>query len=372
MAINNSPAADKAGAGQSTAAASVATAAASVTASAAADIAPLLSLKGIDVTFIRGHGLFKPKQNIRVLSDISLDIFPGEVLALVGESGGGKTTIGNVITGLVKPSAGQMLYEGENVLSLSNRQFNEYRKNVQLVQQDSYAALNPSHTIGKSLSFPLLIRKVVNGKKAANARIRELLEMVELRPADLYMDKYPHQLSGGQRQRVLLARAISMRPKLIIADEPVSMIDVSLRISVLNLMSRLNEELGIAFLYITHDLATARYISRNGRLSVLYLGKVIETGRITSLIERPAHPYLRALLSAVPIPDPVIAANRKRFPLKSVEMPSITAPPPGCRFHTRCPYADERCDKEDCALYEFDGRQTSCIRANELAAYKVV
>ena len=332
---------------------------------------PLLSLKNIDVTFTKRNGLFKPKSSIKVLSNISLDIYPGEVLALVGESGGGKTTIGNVITGLVRPSAGEMLYKGENVLALPNKQFDEYRKNVQLVQQDSYAALNPSHTIGQSLSYPLKIRKIAVGRKAVGNRIQELLEMVELRPAGLFMDKYPHQLSGGQRQRVLLARAISMNPNLVIADEPVSMIDVSLRISVLNLMLRLNEELQIAFIYITHDLATARYIGRKGRLSVLYLGRVIETGNISKLIDDPTHPYLQALLSAVPIPDPVVAANRRRFPLKSVEMPSIVAPPPGCRFHTRCPYAQERCAEDECELYEYNGRLTGCIRAGEIGPYNL-
>ena len=333
---------------------------------------PLLSLKGLDVTFTKRSGFFQPKQMIKVLSDVSLDIYPGEVLALVGESGGGKTTVGNVITGLVTPSAGEMVYNGENVLAMSREQFADYRKNVQMVQQDSYAALNPSRTIRQSLTDPIIIRKVVRGRKEAEDRVRELLEIVELKPVGMYIDKYPHQLSGGQRQRVLMARAISLNPKLIIADEPVSMIDVSLRISVLNLMSKLNAELGIAFLYITHDLATARYISRNGRLCVLYLGKVAEIGPVLNVIDQPAHPYLQALLSAVPVPDPVVAANRRRFPLKSFDMPSILTPPSGCRFHTRCPYAQPRCETDECRLAEYNGRMTACIRAGEIPAFKII
>jgi len=330
---------------------------------------PLLQLKNIDVTFFKGKGLFRPKQEIKVLSGVNLEIYPGEVLALVGESGGGKTTVGNVITCLVKPSAGEKIFNGENVLAMTNEKLNEYRKNVQLVQQDSYAALNPSRTVRQSLTDPIIIRKVAPNRKAAEIRVKELLETVELKPIDMYIDKYPHQLSGGQRQRVLMARAISLNPKLIIADEPVSMIDVSLRISVLNLMSRLNAELGIAFLYITHDLATARYISRNGRICVLYLGKVVEIGPVLNVIDQPAHPYLQALLSAVPVPDPVIAAKRKRFPLKSFDMPSILTPPPGCRFHTRCPYAQPQCETDECPLTEFNGRLTACIRAGEIPDY---
>ena len=333
---------------------------------------PLLSLKNIDVTFTKRRGLFGPKQSIKVLAGVSLDIYPGEVLALVGESGGGKTTVGNVITGLVRPVAGEMLYNGENVLKLTKEQFNAYRNNVQLVQQDSYAALNPARTIRQSLTDPIMLRKVERNKKAAELRVCELLETVELRPVELYIDKYPHQLSGGQRQRVLMARAISLGPKLIIADEPVSMIDVSLRIAVLNLMSRLNAEMGIAFLYITHDLATARYISRNGRICVLYLGKVVETGPVTNVINRPSHPYLQALLSAVPVPDPEVAEKRRRFPLKSFDMPSILEPPPGCRFHTRCPYAEPRCESDECAPYSYDGRMTTCVRAGEIPSFVIV
>jgi peptide/nickel transport system ATP-binding protein len=333
---------------------------------------PLLSLQGIDVTFMKSRGIFKPKQLIKVLEGINLDIYSGEVLALVGESGGGKTTVGNVITGLVRPSAGRMLFNGEDVLGMRGGGFHEYRSGVQIVQQDSYAALNPSRTIFHSLRDPILRHKKARDSREARKVISELLETVELKPVELFLDKYPHQLSGGQRQRVLMVRAISLGPKLIIADEPVSMIDVSLRLSILNLMTRLNRNLGIAFLYITHDLATARYISRNGRLCVLYLGKIVESGPVRTLIETPAHPYLQALLLAVPVPDPELAAHRRKLQHTSIDMPSIVSPPQGCRFHTRCSYAKEECSRASCELYEYNGRLTACVRAGEIPEFKLV
>jgi peptide/nickel transport system ATP-binding protein len=333
---------------------------------------PLLSLRDIEVTFTKAHGIFQPKQASKVLRGINLDIYPGEVLALVGESGGGKTTVGNVITALVRPSAGKLLFNGEDVLAMPVKRFREYRTGVQIVQQDSYAALNPSRTIFHSLCDPILKHKKAHNTREARKIISKLLETVELRPVELFLDKYPHQLSGGQRQRVLMVRAISLEPRLIIADEPVSMIDVSLRISILNLMTRLNRELGIAFLYITHDLATARYISRNGRLCVLYLGKIVESGPVRALIETPAHPYLRALLLAVPVPDPEIAAQRRKLQHTSIEMPISISPPSGCCFHTRCPYAQEECSKTACELYEYKGRWTACVRANDIPDFTLV
>jgi peptide/nickel transport system ATP-binding protein len=334
--------------------------------------APLLSLQGIDVTFAKANGIFRPKQFTRVLEGINLDIYPGEVLALVGESGGGKTTVGNVITALVRPSAGKMLFNGEDVLSMPAKRFREYRTSVQIVQQDSYAALNPSRTIFHSLCDPILKHKKARGPREARRIISGLLETVELRPVELFLDKYPHQLSGGQRQRVLMVRAISLGPRLIIADEPVSMIDVSLRISILNLMTRLNRELGIAFLYITHDLATARYISRNGRLCVLYLGKIIESGPVRTLIETPVHPYLQALLLAVPVPDPELAAQRRKVKHTSMAMTNTVTSSQGCSFSPRCLYTKEECLKASCGLYEYKGRWTSCIRAIDIPDFKLV
>lgn len=332
---------------------------------------PLVELRNMDVTFYKSTGL-KKRQPIKVLSDISLKIGSGEVLAMVGESGGGKTTIGNVIAGLVKPSGGEVLFEGVPLNKMTKEQFRNYRKNVQMVQQDSYAALNPARTIYQSLAAPILKSKSVKNKRELFDRIKQLLEFVELKPFTQFINKYPHQLSGGQRQRILLARAISLSPKLIIADEPVSMVDVSLRISILNLMSKLNKELGISFLYITHDLATARYIGREGSIGVLYLGELVELGSVTKVLEDPKHPYLQALLTAVPVPDPDLSKVRKKLQLKDVEMPSIINPPTGCRFHTRCIYADDSCAKATPKLAHVDGRYIACHKSLEIPKFSLV
>lgn len=330
--------------------------------------APLIELKNIDVTFYKNVGL-KKRQPIKVLSDISLTIESGKVLAMVGESGGGKTTIGNVIAGLVKPSGGEVLFEGVSLNKMTGKQQKFYRQNVQMVQQDSYAALNPSRTIYQSLSAPLLRNKTVKNKRELFLKIKELLEIVELKPFSQFINKYPHQLSGGQRQRLLLARAISLSPKLIIADEPVSMVDVSLRISILNLMSKLNKELDISFLYITHDLATARYIGREGTIGVLYLGELVEMGPVLNVLESPRHPYLQALLTAVPVPDPDLSKKRKKLQLKDVEMPSIVNPPSGCRFHTRCIFADSACESTIPRLSQVEDRCVACLREKEIPKF---
>ena len=321
---------------------------------------PVLELKNIDMTFVKPVGLLKPPLRIQALKDISLKVFPGEVLAVVGESGGGKTTIGNVLTGILQPTSGEILFEGRKIVDMNRQESREFRRQVQIVQQDAYAALNPVHTVAYSLSTPLLRLGLVSSKTKAMQRVTELLELVELRPIGQYLNKYPHQLSGGQRQRILLARAISLGPKVIVADEPVSMIDVSLRISALNLMRKLNREMNISFVYITHDLGTARYIGREGRIVVLYLGTIVETGSLPDVIGHTRHPYLQALLSSVPVPDPEISRHRKKINLTDLEMPSIVNPPPGCRFHTRCPFAENRCKDEEPALRMVGTSEVAC------------
>lgn len=323
------------------------------------------------MTFFKHMNIFHPAIKIPVLTNISLSIAQGEVLALVGESGGGKTTIGNIISGMLQPTSGTMLFDGVNIKKMTHKQFMQYRMQVQIVQQDAYAALNPVHTIYHSLSAPLLQKKSVRNRRQAMDKVVEMLETVELRPVEQFLKKYPHQLSGGQRQRILLARAISLQPRLIIADEPVSMIDVSLRVSALNLMHRLNKQTNISFLYITHDLATARYIGREGRITVLYLGEIVEEGLVTEVISHPVHPYLKALLSVVPIPDPWVARGRKKIEIKSFEMPSIIGPPSGCRFHTRCPYGESICTTEKPEFRWYQGRHVACHLAEKLPAWSL-
>jgi oligopeptide/dipeptide ABC transporter ATP-binding protein len=332
---------------------------------------PLLQLKNVSMTFEKRTGMFKKPIKVGAVVNVNLDIKSGEIIALVGESGCGKTTMGNVITGLLKPTEGSMLFNGIDVAHMNKTEWDDFRNSVQMVQQDSYAALNPMRTIYQSLSAPIIQRKIVKNDKESREKVAELLKIVELTPPEQFIDKYPHQLSGGQRQRILMARAISLNPKIIVADEPVSMIDVSLRIAILNLMSNLNKTMGIAFIYITHDLATARYIAQNGKIAVMYLGKMVEYGFVKEVISEPRHPYLQALLSAVPIPDPWIAKNKKLLPLKSLDMPDVTNPPKGCRFNPRCPYAVEQCEVVEPELKNCGKSLVSCHRAKEIPEWKI-
>lgn len=331
----------------------------------------LMKLDHINITFEKRSGIFSPSSKVGAIADLNLDILSGEILALVGESGCGKTTLGKVITGLLEPASGTVTFNGIDVKKMNKKQFNQFRNGVQMVQQDSYAALNPARTIYQSLSSPILQKKIVRNKKEAYKKVCELLNLVELNPPELYLPKYPHQLSGGQRQRILMARAISLNPKLIVADEPVSMIDVSLRISILNLMSSLNKRLGITFVYITHDLATARYIAQKGRIAVMYLGKIVELGDVREILAKPRHPYLQVLLSAVPIPDPDIAKKRKLLPLKSLDMPSMINPPKGCRFNPRCIYAKTICETLEPELCSKGNSCVACHLAEEIPAWSL-
>lgn len=321
--------------------------------------APLIALERVSVTFTRG--LPWRRRQVQAVVRVSLTIHDGEVVALVGESGCGKTTLGRVIVGLQRPTSGRVLYYGTDVRELRGEQFHEYRRSVQIVHQDAYTALNPMRTVYQTLSAAFFRYGLVRNVREAREQVAELLETMGLTPPGDFLDKYPHQLSGGQRQRVVLARAVAVRPRLIVADEPVSMIDVSLRLAILDLMRSLNERFGIAFLYITHDLATARYFVRHGRIAVMYLGQLVEVGHLQEVIARPRHPYLQALLSAVPVPDPRVARAKKPLPLRSLDLPDPTRPPSGCRFHPRCPYAEAVCEVEEPPLAEVaDGRRVAC------------
>ena len=320
----------------------------------------LLRVKNIDKYYEGKDGLFKAKKRVGALVDVSLDVNEGEIIALIGESGCGKTTLGKIVTGLIEPTAGEIFYNNKDIAKMTKAERNQFRREVQMVHQDSYAALNPSRTIFDSLKDPMIRHKIVKNKIEARQKLEELFELVGLTPVDQFMKKYPHQLSGGQRQRVLLTRALSVGPKLIIADEPVSMVDVSLRISLLDLMSKMNREFGISFIYITHDLATARYIVKGGKIGVMYLGKMVELGELEKVLENPRHPYLQALLSAIPAVDIEISRKRRELPLKSVEMPNPANPPQGCRFNPRCIYAEDICTKEEPELIENKGRLIAC------------
>ncbi|HZS93032.1 MAG TPA: ABC transporter ATP-binding protein [Chloroflexota bacterium] len=294
-----------------------------------------------------GRRFTTPRGPIKAVDDVSFSVFPGDVICLVGESGCGKTTTGKMVTGLVRPTSGRVLFEGRDIWAMPEREFKTYRKAVQIVHQDPYASLNPVHTVYQTLSAPLLHHKLAHGREEAMTQIVRLLQIVELTPPQDFLEKYPHQLSGGQRQRVSVARALTLNPRLIVADEAVSMVDVSIRVSLLNMLLRLRSELGVTFIFITHDLGVAKHFAAGGRIGVMYLGRIVELQPATQLIHSPLHPYTKALLAAVPEADPDLTRNKERVKLRSLEIPSLLHLPSGCTFHPRCPlYENGLCDVE--------------------------
>ena len=315
---------------------------------------PLVELRGAHVQLGK----------VRAMRGVDLALGENEIVTVVGESGCGKSTLGRMVLGLLTPSEGEVLYQGQNIHAPGFDMTDALRLSVQVVHQDSYASLNPVRTVGKQLAAPLRRHKLVPAGQV-QARVEEILTAVGLTPPTFFAAKVPFQLSGGQRQRVSLARAALLRPRLIVADEPVSGVDATLRLAILELMRRLNTE-GIAFLYITHDLGTARYLGRGGRMLVMYLGQVIETGPVEQLLDTPLHPYLQALLAALPPLDPRRAKEARPLPLRSLDMPDATAPPSGCAFHPRCPYARDRCSREEPKLREVSGHQVACHFAESL------
>jgi peptide/nickel transport system ATP-binding protein len=292
----------------------------------------VLALEGVYKTFKKG------RTPIPVLQAIDLHVERQECLCLVGESGCGKTTTGKILAGLLAPTHGRVLFEGRDTRSLRGSRYDDYRRAVQIIHQDPYASLNPAHTIYSILSFPLFRHKLVRNYAQARERVGELLEMVDLTPVADLIDKYPHQLSGGQRQRVGIARAITTDPRVIVADEAVSMVDVSIRIGLLNMMGSLQASLKAALVFITHDLALAKYFAWEGRIAVMYLGRVVEIGRTQEIIANPQHPYTRVLLSAIPEADPERTRHKQHIQLRSEDIPRLTELPPGCAFHPRCPW----------------------------------
>ena len=292
---------------------------------------PLLSLDHVGQVFHTAQG------DARALDDVSLSIQAGQVLCLVGESGSGKTTSAKIAAGLRRPTTGSVRYMGRDIWSLGKDDRREYRRAVQYIHQDPYASLNPVHTVFDTLGTPLRHHGHVKTRAQAVERARELLARVDLTPTENFLFKYPHQLSGGQRQRVSVARALTLNPRLIAADEATSMLDVSIRVSLLNMLRRLSSELGVGFLFITHDLAIAKYFAWDGHIAVMYLGRIVEYGPTPQVISAPRHPYTRALLGAIPEPDPDLTRGRERVSLRQAEIPSLTRVPPGCAFHPRCP-----------------------------------
>lgn len=299
----------------------------------------LLKVDNLKKYFPIRHGIFsRHVGDVKAVDDISFELYEGETLGIVGESGCGKSTTGRAIMQLHEPTDGQVTFDGVELTELTSEQMRKVRREIQMVFQDPYASLNPRHTVEKILEEPLIVHGIGNAKERKK-KVHEYLEIVGL--SSYHAKRYPHQFSGGQRQRIGIARALMTNPKLIIADEPVSALDVSIQAQVLNLMQRLQEDLKLTYIFIAHDLGVVRHIS--DRVGVMYLGRLVEIAESESLYHEPLHPYTQALLSAVPIPDPQF--EREQLLLKG-DIPSPSNPPTGCTFHTRCPFAMDKCKQE--------------------------
>lgn len=315
----------------------------------------LLEAKGLTKDFP-----INKKKCVHAVSDVSLQLYKGETLALVGESGCGKSTLGRTLIRLLKPTAGEVFFEGTELGALSEKEFAPFRRRMQLIFQDPYASLDPRMNVRDIVAEPLKTYKICKTAEETTEAVRALLRAVGIPEEFLY--RYPHQFSGGQRQRIGIARAIALDPALIVCDEPVSALDVSVQNQILNLLKTLQRERELTYLFISHDLSVVRFIA--DRVCVMFLGKLCEVGSTAEVYAAPLHPYTRFLVNAIPKADP--AARTERHMLLTGELPSPIDPPSGCRFHTRCPYATDRCRTEEPQLRELKGRQVACHFAGEI------
>ena len=303
-------------------------------------MSPLLEIENLTVHYPVGGGIFRrPQGFVHAVDGVNLTLNEGEIVALVGESGCGKTTLGRAILGLVKPTNGQIRLDGRDVIRLSRAQRRAYHQQVQMIFQDPFASLNPRKTVLQTLAQPLRVHNLATRGEVRRAAA-DLLEQVGLSPGVAFLDRYAHQFSGGQRQRICIARALAVRPRVIVADEPVSALDISIRAQILKLMRELQQRFHLSYIFITHDLGVVRSLS--DRVAVMYLGEIVEEGKTEDIFRLARHPYTHALLAASPIANPVQARRRERITLAG-DVPSAIDPPPGCRFHPRCPIAEPVC-----------------------------
>ena len=326
----------------------------------------LLSVRALEVHFPVRRGIVFERQigTVKAVDGVSFEIRRGETLGLVGESGCGKSTVGRAILGLARPTGGQVIFDGQEIGTTDATPARALRRRIQLIFQDPYASLNPRMSIGEAIAEPIRLHGLRPDETGVQMRVRELLELVGL--SGSHAGRFPHEFSGGQRQRIGIARALACEPDLLVCDEPVSALDVSIQAQIVNLLQDLQEQLGLSYLFIAHGLNVIKHISH--RVAVMYMGQIVETGSKSAIYAAPAHPYTRALLSAVPVPDPAVERTRRRIILQG-DVPSPMDPPAGCRFSGRCPIAIEQCRvaMPPLAVQESDGRLVSCIRVTEAA-----
>jgi oligopeptide transport system ATP-binding protein len=323
------------------------------------DSQPLISIRDLKVHFPLPSGSIfrRSRQVVQAVDGVSLDINPGETLGLVGESGCGKSTLGRAVLRLIKPTAGQILFRGNDLAQLSNSAMRDQRRHLQIIFQDPYASLNPRMTVSQIIGEPLDTFRLARGR-AKQERVQQLMEMVGL--SARFLKRYPHEFSGGQRQRIGIARALAVDPTFIVADEPISALDVSIQAQIMNLLDSLRRQKQLTYLFISHDLRAIRHVS--DRVAVMYLGRIVELADGKTVYNNPLMPYTKALISAVPIPDPKVEAKRRRIVLEG-DVPSPINPPTGCRFHTRCPYAINVCREFEPQLVQIKPNHfAACIR----------